>query len=91
MFFLVHFLCVMIIIIIGMMRIEDIYILYIIMGMMRIYIWYGGRGGDAALGSMDCGTSSAAQIILDTSTLLCIKSWKYYELNSKHTLQIIHK
>ena len=49
------------------------------------------EGGDAALGSMDCGTSSAAQIILDTCTVLCIKSWQYYELISKHTVQIIHK
>ena len=28
------------------------------------------EGGDAALGSMDCGTSSAAQIILDTYALV---------------------
>ena len=38
------------------------------------------EGGDAALGSMDCGTSSAAQIILDTYALHGINSWQCYEL-----------
>ena len=48
------------------------------------------EGGDAALGSMDCGTSSAAQIILDTYALHCINSWQCYELYTLNRLSMNH-